>query len=49
MTVCEAAGLTVSEKKTEMMPPRTPDKTSWTPPLGIETAGQRNRQTIPLL
>ena len=41
MTVSEAAGPTVSEKKTETMFLRTPDKTSLAPPLVIEAAGQR--------
>ena len=39
VTVFESAGLTVSEKKTETMLLRTPDKTSLTPPLVIEAAG----------
>ena len=40
-TVFEAAGLTVSEKKTETMLLRTPDQAHRTSPLVIEAAGQR--------
>ena len=43
--VFEAAGLTVSEKKTETMLLRTPDQTRCTSPLVMEAAGQRYRQT----
>ena len=45
VTVFEAAGLTVSERKTENMLLRTPGQTSLAPPLVIEAAGQRYRQT----
>ena len=45
VTVFEAAGLTVSERKTEMMLLRTPGQTSLAPPLVIEAVGQRCRQT----
>ena len=41
VTVFEAAGLTVSEKKTETMLLRTPDQPPRTSPLVIEAAGQR--------
>ena len=44
-TVFEAAGLTVSEKKTEAMLLRTPDQASLTLPLVVEAAGQRYRRT----
>ena len=43
--VFEAAGLAVSEKKTESMLLRTPDQTTLTPPLVINAAGQRYKQT----
>ena len=43
VTVFEAAGLTVSEKKTETVLLRTTDQASCTPPLVIEAAGQRYR------
>ena len=49
VTVFEAAGLTVSEKKTETMPLRTADQTTLAPPLDIETAGQGYKQTTQLL
>jgi len=45
VTVFEAAGLTVSEKKTEIMLLRTPNQAPQTSPLVIEAAGQRYRQT----
>ena len=41
VAVFEAAGLTVSERKTETMLLRTPGQTSLAPPLVIEAAGQR--------
>ena len=47
VTVFEAAGLTVSEKKTETMLLRTPDQAPCTSPLVIE--GQRCRQTTQFL
>ena len=47
VTVFEAAGLT--EKKTETMLLRTPDQTTLAPPLVIEEAGQRYKQTAQLL
>ena len=46
VTVFEAAGLTVSEKKTETMLLRTPNQAPQTSPLVIEAAGQRYRQTM---
>ena len=49
VTVFEAAGLTVSEKKTETMLLRTPDQTTLAPPLVIEAAGQRYKQTTQFL
>ena len=49
VTVFEAAGLTVPEKKTETMLLRTPDQTPPATPLIIEAAGQRYRQTTQLL
>ena len=49
VTVFEAAGLTVSENKTETMLLRTPDQTSPAPPLVIEAAGQRYRQMTQFL
>ena len=45
VTVFKAAGLTVSEKKTEIMLLRTPDQAPCTPLLVIEAAGQRYRPT----
>ena len=45
VTVFEAAGLAVSEKKTETMLLRTLDQARRTSPLVIEAAGQRYRQT----
>ena len=47
--VFEAAGLTVSEKKTETMLRITPDQTTFAPPLAIEAAGQRCIQTAQFL
>ena len=41
VTVFEAAGLTVSEKKTETMLLRTPNQAIRTSPLVVEVAGQR--------
>ena len=49
VTVFEAAGLTVSERKTETMSLRTPGQMFLAPPLVIEAAGQRYRQTNQLL
>ena len=49
VTVFEAAGLTVSEKKTETMVLQTPDQTTLAPPLVIEAAGQRCKQTTQFL
>ena len=49
VTVFEAAGFTVSEKKTEIMLLRTPDQTFCAPPLVIEAAGQRYRRTTQFL
>ena len=43
--VFEAAGLTVSERKTETMLLRKPSQTSLAPPVVIEAAGQRCTQT----
>ena len=40
VTVFEATGLTVYEKKTETMLLRTPDQAPCTSPLVIEAAGQ---------
>ena len=45
VTVFDAAGLTVCEKKTETMLLRTPDQAPCTSPLVIEAAGQRYRKT----
>lgn len=45
VTVLEAAGLTVPAKKTETMLLRTPGLTSLAPPLVVEAADQRHRQT----
>lgn len=45
VTVFEAAGFTVSEKKTEMVLPGSPDQTPPATPLIIEAAGQMYRQT----
>ena len=44
VSVFEAAGLTVSEK-TETMLLRTANQTALTPPLVIEAAAQRDKQT----
>ena len=49
VTVFEAAGLTVSEKKTETMLLRTPDQAPCTSPLVTEAAGQKYRQTTQFL
>ena len=49
VTVVEAAGRTVSEKKTATMLLRTPDQTPCTSTLVIEAAGQRCRQTTQFL
>ena len=49
VTVFEAAGLTVSEKKTENMLLRIPDQSPCTSPLVIETAGQKYGQPTPCL
>ena len=46
VTVFEAAGLTVSEKKKETMLLRTPSQAIRTSPLVAEAAGQRNMQTM---
>ena len=45
VTVFDAAGLTVCEKKTETMLLRTPDQAPCTSPLVIEAAGQWYRKT----
>ena len=45
VTVFKAAGLRVSEKKTETMLLRTPHRAPCTSPRAIEAAGQRYRQT----
>ena len=49
VTVFEAAGLTVSEKKTDTMLLRTPDQAPCTSPLVVEAAGQRYTQTAQFL
>ena len=49
VAVFEEAGLTVSEKKTETMLLRRTDQTILAPPLVIEAAGQRYKQTVQLL
>ena len=49
VTVFEAAGLTVSEKKTETMPLRTPNKAIWILSLVIDAGGQRYMQTMQFL
>ena len=49
VTVFEAAGLTVSEKKTETMLLRTPNQATRTSPLVVGAAGQRYMQTMQLL
>ena len=49
VNVFAAAGLTVSEKKTETMPLRTPNQTLLTSPHVIEAAGQRHKWTPQLL
>ena len=48
-TVFKAAGLAVSEKKTETMLLRTSDQIALAPPLVIEAAGQRYKQTAQFL
>ena len=45
VTVFEAAGLTVSEKKTETMMVRTPNQAPLPSPLVVEAAGQKYKQT----
>ena len=47
--VFESAGLTVSEKKRETMLLHTPDQTTLAPPLVIDSAGQRYKQSGKLL
>ena len=49
VTVFEAAGLTVSEKKTETTLLPTPNQALRTSPLVVEAAGQRYMQTMQLL
>ena len=49
LTVFKAAGLTVSEKKTETMLLRTPNQVLPTSPLVVEAAGQRYMQTMQFL
>ena len=49
VTVFEAAGLAVSEKKTEAMLLRTQNQAPQTSPLVIEAAGQKYRQTMQFL
>ena len=49
VTVFEAAGLTVSEKKTKAMLLRTLDEAPCTSPLVIEAAGQKYRRTTQFL
>ena len=49
VTVFEAVGLTVSDRKTETMLLRTPDQEPCISPLVIEAAGLRYRQTTQLL
>ena len=49
VTVFEAAGLTVSEKKTETMLLRTPNQAIRTSPLVVEAAGQMYMQTMNFL
>ena len=45
VTVFKAAGLTMSENKTDTMLLKTPDQTTLTPQLVIEAASQRYKQT----
>ena len=49
VTVFEAAGITVSDKKTQTMLPQTPHETTLAPPLVIDAAGQRYEQTTQFL
>ena len=49
VTVFEAAGLTVSAKKTETMLLWTPDQAPRTSPLVIEATGKRYRQATQFL
>ena len=49
VTVFEAAGLTVSEKKTETTLLPTPNQALRTSPLVVEAAGQRYMQTMQFL
>ena len=49
VAVFQAAGLTVSDKKTKTMLLRNPDQISRTSPLVIEATGHKYRQTIQLL
>ena len=49
VTVFEAAGLTVAEKKTETILLRTPNQAIRTSPLVVEAAGQRYMQTMQFL
>ena len=46
VTVCEAAGLTVSETKTETMLLRTPSQAIRTSPLVVDAAGQKYLPTM---
>lgn len=47
--VLEPVGLTMSEKKAEVMLLRTPNHSPRTLPLPMEAAGQRCRQAMPFL
>ena len=49
VTVFESAGLAVSEKKTETILLRTPNKAIWILSLVIEAGGQRYMQTMQFL
>ena len=49
VTVFEAPGLTVCEKKTDTIHLRTPNQACRTSPLVIEAARQRYRQTMQFL
>ena len=49
VTLFEEAGLTVWEKKPKTMLLQTPDQITLAPPLVIKAAGQKHKQTTPLL
>ena len=49
MTVFEAAGFTVSEKKTEAILLQTPDQATLIPPRVVQAAGQGRKQKAQIM